>query len=80
MQSPGDSGPCGSAAHWPVVALQLYITGIGAGVGEHVGYLGMGAYWFIGYCFKSQPMNVTVVFPCWSALKTSFPLCCKLRN
>jgi hypothetical protein len=31
MHSPGDCVPCGSSTHWP--ALQLYMTGVGAGVG-----------------------------------------------
>ena len=33
MHSPGDCEPCGSAAHAPEVVLQLYMTGVGAGVG-----------------------------------------------
>jgi hypothetical protein len=34
MHSPGDCDPCGSCAHWPAVALQLYMTGVGGmGVG-----------------------------------------------
>jgi hypothetical protein len=33
MQAPGDSEPFGSAAHCPVLVLQLYNTGFGAGVG-----------------------------------------------
>jgi hypothetical protein len=36
MQPPGDSGPFGSAEHRPVVVLQLYITGVGGGVGGAV--------------------------------------------
>ena len=38
MQSPGACVPCASCAHWPVVALQLYMTaGLGVGVGTGVG-------------------------------------------
>ena len=37
MHSPGDSEPVGSGEHCPVVALQLYMTGVGAGVGTGAG-------------------------------------------
>jgi hypothetical protein len=33
MQSSADCEPCGSRTHWPAVALQLYVVGVGAGVG-----------------------------------------------
>ena len=38
MHSPGDSEPSGSSTHWPTVAvaLQLYTTGVGTGVGAGV--------------------------------------------
>jgi hypothetical protein len=33
MHSPGDSKPFGSTLHWPVAESQLYMVGVGAGVG-----------------------------------------------
>ena len=41
MHSPGACEPLGSSLHWPVVALQLYMTGVGGGGGGVGGGVGV---------------------------------------
>jgi hypothetical protein len=77
MHWPGDNEPRGSSAHRPIVVLQLYITGVGGGVGGHVGSLGKVQQSVIGICLPLHVMNVTVDFDLLHGskppTKTSFP-------